>query len=58
MTASLVIGSAIVMSVPDGPAVMGIPVLTTLGLAGYTAAFVNSIWIIYGMWRSRGGRGG
>jgi ubiquinone biosynthesis protein len=57
MTASLVIGSAIVMSVPDGPVVLGIPVLTTLGLAGYTAAFLNSVWIIYGMWRSRDGRG-
>jgi ubiquinone biosynthesis protein len=58
MTASLVIGSAIVMSVPDGPTVFGIPLLTTIGLAGYTVAFVNSLWIIYGMWRSRGERHG
>jgi len=53
MTASLVIGSAIVMSVPEGPTLLGVPVLTTLGLAGYAAAFVNSLWIIYGIWRAR-----
>jgi ubiquinone biosynthesis protein len=54
MTASLVIGSAILMTVPEGPTVFGIPVLTTLGLTGYVLAFVNSVWIIYGMWRTRG----
>ena len=46
MTASLVIGSAIVMTVHEGPSVLGIPVLTMLGLAGYVVAFFNSIWII------------
>jgi ubiquinone biosynthesis protein len=55
MTASLVIGSAIVMTVPEGPTLFGIPVLTTLGLTGYVLAFVNSVWIIYGMWRARRG---
>jgi ubiquinone biosynthesis protein len=53
MTASLVIGSAIVMTVPEGPTLFGVPVLTTLGLIGYVLAFVNSIWIVYGMWRAR-----
>ena len=52
MTASLVIGSAIVMTVPDGPMVLGIPVLMALGLMGYVLAFVNSVWIIYGIWRA------
>jgi ubiquinone biosynthesis protein len=52
MTASLVIGSAIVMTVHEGPSVLGIPVLTMLGLAGYIVAFFNSIWIILGIWRS------
>ena len=52
MTASLVIGSAIVMTVHEGPSVLGIPVLTMLGLAGYVVAFFNSIWIILGIWRS------
>jgi ubiquinone biosynthesis protein len=53
MTASLVIGSAIVMSIPEGPVVLGIPLLTALGLAGYVVAFINSVWVIYGIWRSR-----
>jgi ubiquinone biosynthesis protein len=52
LTASLVIGSAIVMSVPEGPVLFGVPVLTTLGLAGYLAALVISLWIIYGIWRA------
>jgi ubiquinone biosynthesis protein len=55
MTASLVIGSAIVMTVPEGPVLAGIPVLPALGLLGYVMAFLNSVWILYGIWRS--GRG-
>ena len=31
---------------------VGVPVLPVLGLAGYVMAFLNSLWIIYGMWRS------
>jgi ubiquinone biosynthesis protein len=52
MTASLVIGSAIVLTVEGGPRLLGIPVLPLLGLLGYVAAFLNSVWIIYGIWRS------
>jgi ubiquinone biosynthesis protein len=52
MTASLVIGSSIVMTVQGGPAVLGIPVFTALGLFGYVLAFINSAWIILGIWRS------
>jgi ubiquinone biosynthesis protein len=52
MTASLVIGSAIVMTVHEGPTVLGLPVLTILGFAGYLVAFLNSVWIILGIWRS------
>ena len=52
MTASLVIGSAIVLTVRDGPDVFGVPVLPALGLAGYLLAFLNSLWIVYGIWRS------
>jgi ubiquinone biosynthesis protein len=52
MTASLVIGSAIVLSVRDGPVILGIPVLPALGLLGYVLAFLNSLWIVYGIWRS------
>jgi len=52
MTASLIIGSAIVLTVREGPTVLGIPVLPALGLLGYVLAFLNSAWIIYGIWRS------
>jgi ubiquinone biosynthesis protein len=51
MTASLVIGSSIVMTVTGGPTVFGVPVLGAIGFAGYAVAFVNSIWVIYGIWR-------
>ena len=52
MTASLVIGSSIVMTVPGGPTLFGLPLLTLLGLAGYLVAFVNSLWIIISILRS------
>jgi len=52
LTASLVIGSAIVLTVDGGPSVLGIPVLGALGLVGYVVAFLNSVWILYGIWRS------
>ena len=48
MTASLVIGSSIVMTVPGGPTVFGASLLTLLGLLGYLMAFVNSLWV-YGV---------
>jgi ubiquinone biosynthesis protein len=51
MTASLVIGSSIVMTVSGGPTLLGMPLLTVLGLFGYLLAFFNSIWIIIGIWR-------
>jgi len=52
MTASIVIGSSIVMTVQGGPQLFGMPVLTILGLLGYLVAFVNSCWVIIGIWRS------
>ena len=52
MTASLVIGSAIIMRVEGGPSVFGIPVLGVIGFTGYALAFVNSVWVIYGIWRN------
>jgi len=52
MTASLVIGSAIVLTVQEGPSFLGIPVLPAIGLLGYVLAFLNSLWILYGIWRS------
>ena len=52
MTASLVIGSSIVMTVPGGPTIFGVSLLTVLGLLGYLTAFVNSVWVIFSIWRS------
>jgi ubiquinone biosynthesis protein len=52
LTASLVIGSAIVMTVDGGPSLFGISLLTALGVIGYLVAFVNSVWILYGIWRA------
>jgi ubiquinone biosynthesis protein len=53
MTASLVIGSSIVMTVEGGPTLFGISLLTYFGFIGYLIAFVNSLWIIFSIWRSR-----
>jgi ubiquinone biosynthesis protein len=52
MTASLVVGSSIVMTVGQGPRVFGVSLLTYCGLVGYLVAFVNSLWIIFSIWRS------
>ena len=52
MTASLVIGSAIVLTIEGGPRILGVRLLPLLGLLGYVGAFLNSVWIIYGIWRS------
>jgi ubiquinone biosynthesis protein len=52
MTASLVVGSSIVMMVAEGPTLFGVPLLTFFGLFGYLIAFVNSLWIILSIWRS------
>jgi ubiquinone biosynthesis protein len=53
MTASVVIGSSIVMTVTSGPQVFGIPLFTVLGSLGYLLAFVNSVWVVLSIWRSR-----
>ena len=55
MTASVVIGSSIVMTVTSGPQLFGIPIFTVLGSLGFLMAFVNSVWIIVSIWRSRRG---
>ncbi len=52
MTASLVIGSSIVMTIEGGPSLFGVPLLTLCGLVGYLMAFVNSLWVIVSIWRS------
>jgi ubiquinone biosynthesis protein len=52
MTAALVIGSSIVMTVQSGPKLFGVPIMTVLGSIGYLVAFFNSVWIILSIWRS------
>ena len=49
LTASLVVGSSIIMTVRGGPQLFGLPVF---GLLGFLIAFVNSLWIIFSIWRS------
>ncbi|MFN3544989.1 MAG: ABC1 kinase family protein [Thiobacillus sp.] len=49
LTASLVIGSSIIMTVEGGPELFGLPLF---GLLGFLIAFFNSVWIILSIWRS------
>jgi ubiquinone biosynthesis protein len=49
LTASLVIGSSIIMTVKGGPELFGLPLF---GLLGFIVAFFNSVWIILSIWRS------
>src|SRR6202022_3482705 len=52
MTASLVVGSSIVMTVGGGATVFGVSLLTHCGRVGYLIAFVDSLWVIFSIWRS------
>ncbi|MEQ1663291.1 MAG: AarF/UbiB family protein [Thiobacillus sp.] len=49
LTASLVVGSSIIMTVKGGPQLFG---LSFFGLLGFLIAFFNSLWIIFSIWRS------
>jgi ubiquinone biosynthesis protein len=49
LTASLVVGSSIIMTVEGGPTLFGLPLF---GLLGFLIAFLNSLWILYSIWRS------
>lgn len=49
LTASLVIGSSIIMTVEGGPELLGLPLF---GLLGFLIAFFNSVWIVFSIWRS------
>ena len=49
LTASLVVGSSIIMTISTGPKLLGLPLL---GLLGFIVAFFNSVWIILSIWRS------
>lgn len=49
LTAALIIGSSIVMTVQGGPTLFGLPLF---GLLGFIIAFFNSIWIVLSIWRA------
>ena len=49
LTASLVVGSSIIMTVSAGPRLFGLPLF---GLMGFVLAFFNSVWIVLSIWRS------
>ena len=49
LTASLVVGSSIIMTVEGGPTLFGLPLF---GLLGFLVAFLNSLWILIAIWHS------
>lgn len=48
ITAALIIGSSIVMTVGGGPTIMGLP---ALGFLGFSGAGLSGIWILISIWR-------
>lgn len=52
VTAALIVGSAIVMTVVREPALPGLP---SFGLLGFIAAVIGGIWVLISIWR--GGKG-
>jgi len=53
VTAALIIGSSIVMTVEGGPTLFGLPLF---GLLGFTGAVLGGIWLLASIWRSGRGR--
>lgn len=49
LTASLVVGSSIIMTIDSGPMLFDLPLF---GLIGFVVAFFNSVWIVLSIWRS------
>jgi ubiquinone biosynthesis protein len=52
VTAALIVGSSIVMTVQGGPTIFGLPLF---GFLGFTLAFLGGVWLLLSIWRS--GRG-
>lgn len=51
--AALIVGSSIVMTVPGGPTLLGLPFF---GLLGFVGAVLGSLWLLVSIRRSGGGR--
>lgn len=49
VTSALIIGSSIVMTVPGGPKIFGMPFF---GFLGFIIAFITSLWLIFSIWRA------
>ncbi len=49
VTASLIIGSSIVMSVGSDRRLSGLP---SFGLLGFIGAVIGGIWVLVSIWRS------
>jgi ubiquinone biosynthesis protein len=53
VTAALIVGSSIVMTIEGGPTLLGLPLF---GLAGFLGALVGGAWLFVSILRSGGGR--
>lgn len=49
VVAALIIGSSIVMTVPGGPQLLGLPLF---GLLGYLGAAAGGVWLLLSIWKS------
>jgi ubiquinone biosynthesis protein len=49
VTAALIIGSSIIMTVTGGPELFGLP---AFGIMGYTFATIVGIWLLLSIWKS------
>ena len=49
VVASLIIGSSIVMTVPGGPKLLGLPLF---GLLGFLCAAAGGVWLLLSIWKS------
>jgi len=49
VTAALIIGSSIVMTIKGGPTLFGLPLF---GVLGFSAAVIGGIWLLISIWRS------
>lgn len=52
VTAALIIGSSIVMTVRGGPTLFGLP---ALGVLGFSAAGLGGVWLLISIWRTSHG---
>ena len=49
VVAALIVGSSIVMTVPGGPRLFGLP---ALGMFGFISAVIGGVWLMLSIWKS------